>query len=219
MRQSQLEREGKALVINADLTEHQESYPEEEESPQNDIHHEGDEIATLKAEICELRAANERLEQTIGSLRVEVARVHPEPVNASYTLDQFMLALALRLGRTYGWRTDYARATQDTPGSHTVSTDDIQKWQKEKRVPEWAYTQIEWLKFNHRLGRNGPEWSQDEVGFLVDEYKTDPHQKNVVLAAKCEERFGRHISEQAIKGAVYRLGKQGVLPERRPSRR
>jgi hypothetical protein len=99
-----------------------------------------------------------------------------------------------------------------------VSTDDIQKWQRDKRVPEWAYTQIGWLQFNHRLGRSGPDWSQDEVTFLVEEYRTDPSQKNLVLAVKCEQRFGRTISEQAIKGAVYRLGRRGILPQRRQSR-
>lgn len=207
----------------SDLDErHHVSYadePQQQGDPhQEDPHQEHDEVATLRAEISNLRATNERLEHTIDSLRDEVARVHPAPVNECYTLDQFMLALALKLGRTYGWRTDYARATQETPGSHTVSTDDIQKWQREKRVPEWAYTQIGWLKFNHRLGRSGPDWSQDEVSFLVTEYRSDPHQKNLVLATKCAQHFGRLITEQAIKGAVYRLGRQGVLPQRRPSR-
>ena len=204
------------MVNISDLDERHLSYPDD--SPQRESHPMDGEVDALRAEISNLRATNERLEHTIDSLRDEVARVHPEPVNACYTLDQFMLALALKLGRTYGWRTDYARATQDTPGSHAVSTDDIQKWQREKRVPEWAYTQIGWLHFNHRLGRSGPDWSQDEVTFLVDEFGTDPHQKNVVLAVKCEQRFGRTISEQAIKGAVYRLGKQGILPQRRPNR-
>jgi hypothetical protein len=211
-----LDREGTALTNISDLDHHPKDQRDDDPYNHDDPHHE--EMATLREEINNLRTMNERLEHTIGVLRDEVASVHPEPINASYSLDQFILALAMKLGRTYGWRTDYVRATKDTPDSHTVNTDDIQKWQREKRVPEWAYTQIEWLQFNHRMGHSGPDWSNDEVSFLVDEYKSDPHQKNVVLAIKCEQRFGRSISEQAIKGAVYRLGKQGVLPQRRSSR-
>lgn len=173
-------------------------------------------VHDLRMQINELKATNDRLEQTVNELRDYVARVMPEPINQTYTMDQFMLALCVKLGRTYGWRTDYARATANTPGSHHVTTDDIQRWQKQRHVPDWAFTQIEVLDYRARLGRSGPTWKPDEVNHLIQLYVADPHEPNASLARKCSEHFNRPITEQAIKGAVYRLGRQGRLPAQRP---
>jgi hypothetical protein len=176
-----------------------------------------DEVVDLKSQIEELKAANDRLEQTVNALRNQQT-AQPEPVDHTYTIEQFMVALASKLGRTYGWKTDYAQATKDTPGSHSVDTDDIHRWQKERRVPDWAYTQIAVLDFRARIGRGAPEWKSDEVQHLVNLYQADPHEPNASLANKCSDHFGREITEQAIKGAVYRLGRQGRLPLQRPPR-
>jgi len=175
-------------------------------------------VSSLRCQIQALKDANDCLEEQVNALRDQVARTTPEPVNNYYTIEQFMVALASKMGRTYGWRTDYVKATHETPGCQKVETDDIQKWQKERRVPDWAYQQIEMLEFRVRMGRTGPEWKEDEVEYLIGEYMTDPHQPNALLAEKCMQRFGRDITEQAIKGAIYRLGQSGRLPLHRPKR-
>jgi len=177
---------------------------------------EGVEVGWLRSQIQELKTANDRLEEQVNTLRGLIADTVPEPVNDHYTIEQFMLRLASKMGRTYGWRTDYAKATHETTGCQPVDTDDIQKWQKERRVPDWAYRQIDLLEFRMRMGRAGPEWKADEVDYLIAEYQADPHQPNATLATKCMKQFGRDISEQAIKGAIYRLGQTGRLPQHRP---
>lgn len=177
------------------------------------------EVMTLRAKVKELSDDNERLLATIDVLKGKMAFSNPEPINQTYTLDQFMVRIAAHRGRTYGWKIDYVTATANTPGSQPVSTDDIGRWQKNQRVPEWAYAQIEWLKFPKRIGRAHPEWSDDDVEFLVDLCVTDPHETNSKLAKKCTAHFDREISPNAIKGARYRLAQMGRLPEHRPPRR
>jgi hypothetical protein len=174
-----------------------------------------DKIIDLRNQIDDLKLLNDRLEQTVIELRTQMVQNSPLPINETYTIEQFMLALATKLGRTYGWRTDYALATKNTPGCHEVNTDDIQRWQKQRRVPDWAFAQIDALHYRIRIGHSNPEWKPDEVQYLIDLYRADPHESNASLAAKCKLRFGRDINEQSIKGAVYRLGRQGRLPQHR----
>jgi hypothetical protein len=171
----------------------------------------------LRTQIDVLRVKNDHLERTVDELRGQVAKIVPEPIDNFYTMAQFMLRLASKLGRTYGWKTDYALATLNTPSCHEVKLDDIARWQKDKRVPDWAYTQIEILDFRVRIGRNSPEWRAEEIQFLIDLYLADPHESNASLAAKCSERFDRPITPDSIKGIIYRLGRQGRLPTHRPS--
>jgi hypothetical protein len=142
----------------------------------------------------------------------------PEPIDHKYTFPQFMLALAAKRGRTYGWKTDYAQATRDTPGCQVVGADDIQRWQRERHVPDWAYQQIEILDYRDRKGQSAPEWKSDEVQYLIDLYQADPHESNASLAAKCQEHFDRPVNVPAIKGMVHRLGEQDRLPRHRPPR-
>ena len=166
------------------------------------------EIVQLKETIKRLEADNERLAEIVKFLQ-------PEPVGDAYPLDQFMLALAVRRGCTYGWRKDYADATQNTPGSFLVSTEDIQKWQREKRVPAQAFAQISWLVYPTRTGRAGskPTWKAMEVDYLFDLCRANPLEQNAVLAQRCTDHFHRDIDESAIKGKKYRLIKAGRLPE------
>jgi hypothetical protein len=170
-----------------------------------------EDVDGLRREIEGLRAINDHLEKKVSELLAQQARMSPEPVDHSYTMEQFMLALATKRGRTYGWRTDYARATQETPGCRVVHTDDIQKWQKDNRVPEWAVDQISRMSFKQRIGRAGPEWKPGEVQFLIDLCIANPREPNASLANKCQERFGRDITESSIKGAKFRLNRQGRL--------
>jgi hypothetical protein len=179
---------------------------------------EPDEIALLRGKVRQLERDNEQLTETVERLRQQMTLSNPEPVDQKYSMDQFMLKLGTKRGRTYAWRSDYARATTVTPGCQVVTTDDIQKWQKEKRVPDWAYLQIDWLEYPNRSSQANEDWSDANDGFLVKLYVVNPHVSNAVLAAKCTQHFGRCISEQAIKGKIYRLGKLGRLPFHRPAR-
>lgn len=178
---------------------------------------EAEEVADLRAQISRLEDDKQSLLAIIEQMQQQMALAQPQPIDQSYSLDQFMVALARKRGRTYGWRTDYAQATRDTPGSFQVSTDDIQKWQKRRRVPEQAYAQIEWLIYRDRIGCSKPNWSSDDIEYLVREYEVDPRQANATLARKCTDHFGRLITEQAIKGEIYRLGEAGRLPRKRPA--
>lgn len=173
------------------------------------------EVEDLRCKVRHLEDDNRRLHQTIAQLQQQVEITHPEPVGAYYTLNQFMVALAARRRRTYGWRIDYAQATEQTPGCYRVSTDDIQKWQKEDRVPEQAFMQIDWLHYPVRAGKSSPkpEWKPHEVDFLITLCKANPSEPNASLAKQCAEYFERIIDEAAIKGKKHRLIRAGRLPE------
>ena len=179
---------------------------------------EEEDVLALRQKVKELSDDNQKLLATVQELRELMAFSNPEPVNETYSFDQFMVRIAARRGRTYGWKTDYAIATATSPGSQPVTTDEIAKWQKEHRVPVWAFTQIEWLQFPKRIGRTRPEWTDDNIEYLVDLCIADPHESNNRLAAKCTARFEREISPNSIKGARFRLAQMGRLPDHRPPR-
>jgi hypothetical protein len=179
-----------------------------------------DEVGHLKSEIRRLEDDNRRLSETVDRLQQQMAIAIPEPIDAHYTIKQFMVALAKQRGRTYAWKKDYTVATEQTPGSLKVSIDDIQKWQKEKLVPEQAYVQIDWLTYPTRVGKSAPKpkWSEIEIDYLVAQYEIDPRRPNALLAEKCSVQFTRSITEDAVKGALFRLGECGRLPKQRPER-
>lgn len=169
------------------------------------------EIARLKEAIRRLEADNDRLAQMVKLLQ-------PQPVDDTYPLDQFMVALAAQRGCTYGWRKDYADATHNTPGCLLVSTEDIQRWQREKKVPARAYAQIGSLTYPKRRSEAKPTWKAEEDGFLITLCRINPQEQNAALARRCTEEFGRLIDQDAIKGKKYRLVRAGRLPECDPSR-
>jgi hypothetical protein len=63
------------------------------------------------------------------------------------------------------------------------------------------------------------KWAPMEVFFLVDEHLSDVEQPNRVLAEACTERFGRLISENAIRGQMTRIRLMGLVPPKRPGTR
>lgn len=174
-----------------------------------------DEITQLRQQLVEAESKNVELETSMHAMR---SQLRPQSVGGFYTMEQFMASLARKLGRTYGWRVDYVEATKHTPGAVLVETTTIQHWQIQRLVPEVYYEQIETLQFRKRIGKNCPEWSDENYDYLEAEYKADPGQKNRSLAEKCSEHFERDINENSIRGAVDRLRKSGRLPERRPGR-
>ena len=174
-----------------------------------------DEITLLRQQLVEAESKNAELETSMHEIR---SQLKPQAVSGFYTMEQFMAALARKLGRTYGWRVDYVEATKQTPGATLVETTTIQHWQTQRLVPALYYDQIETLLFRKRVGKSCPEWSNENYDYLEALYKEDPAQKNRALAEKCSEHFDRDINENSIRGAVDRLRKSGRLPERRPGR-
>lgn len=171
-----------------------------------------------------LRSENAELEARLEALS---ASVEAKPENGHYTLAQFHARLHQKMGRTYGWRVDYIESTKTTPDCRIVKTEEIQRWQQTQQVPDWAYDQIDKLIFNKRKGENGPAWSNIEFDFLVALYEgtavdgkgekiaSNSGTSNLVFSKHCTEKFGRDITENAIKGAIDRLRKKDRLPKRR----
>jgi|ERR1019366_1169009 hypothetical protein len=142
----------------------------------------------------------------------------PTPINGFYEFKAFLMALQVKMGGTYGWRTDCVTASANSPDCKAIRNEDIQKWIKDQLVPDWAYEQVSRLVFQKRTGAAGREWKNTEYEYLGGIYCDDPTTKNTVLAAMCSEKFGREITENAIKGALDRLRKQGKIPARRPKK-
>lgn len=137
---------------------------------------------------------------------------------AYYAMEEFMARLQVKMGRTYGWRVDYVSASS-APDRRPVKSEDIQKWQRTRRVPHWAFEQIEQLEFSKRQGQGGPPWTTQEYDFLEALYTADPLTPNAVLAEKCSKQFGRPITENSIKGALDRLRDKGRITMYRPSKK
>jgi hypothetical protein len=174
------------------------------------------EINELREQLVAVGQRNTELETSVLAL---TAQLKPQPINGNYTLEQFMAALARRMGRTYGWRTDYVIATKETPGAVKAETTTIQQWQTKRLVPAEYYDQIDRLNFPKRPGKPGQEWSTEDYDFLVELYLKNPAEQNSVLAETCAERFGRPITENSIRGALDRLRKRDHrIPMRRPGR-
>jgi len=184
-------------------------------SPEDKIKHLQQQVAELSQEKAELEAELEKLREQLQDINIHVV----EPVNNYYTMEQFMFVLLRRLRRSYGWRTDYIIATQQTPGCTPVLNETLQKWKNRDQVPDWAVEQIERLKFPERTGVSGVTWTDENEAYLISIYMADPSQSNQILAHRCEQEFNRPIGENAIKGALDRLRRQDRLPKKRPRAR
>lgn len=178
--------------------------------------------AELAQQVSTLMAENAHLEAQVANLHEQLNHLDDrpmiEPVNGFYTMEQFLAVLTSKLRRSYGWRTDYVRASKETPGCNPVANETVQVWQNKNKVPDWAVEQIDRLAFQKRHGVGAPMWSDDDEQFLIKKYNEDPSQSNNNLAKSCSDHFGRPINENSIKGALDRLRKKGHVPKKRPSR-
>jgi hypothetical protein len=189
---------------------------------QRDIESLEDKIEHLQQQVIELVQEKAELESELEKLRVQLHDITNrtiQPVNNYYTMEQFMFVLLRRLRRSYGWRTDYIIATQQTPGCTPVLNETLQKWKNRDQVPDWAVEQIERLHFPERTGLSGVPWTEENEAYLISLYTADPLQSNQTLAHLCEQHFNRPIGENAIKGALDRLRRQDRLPKKRPRAR
>lgn len=178
-------------------------------------------VEELARQVTELTAENAGLEAEVAALRKQLEQRTNStlPVDGHYTMEQFLAALTAKLRRSYGWRTDYICASQMTEGCTPVENETVQRWQNTNKVPEWAVEQISRLRFRKRTGNSGSTWSDDNEDYLTVLYTTNPTLQNSVLAKLCEEKFGRTINENSIKGALDRLRKRGQVASKRPARR
>lgn len=135
-----------------------------------------------------------------------------------YTIGEFMAALQIKMGRTYGWRVDYVAASAKASGCTQAKNENIQKWQRTKKVPAWAYDQIAQLSFEKRLGQGGPLWTTQDTDYLVSLYLANPNISNGELASLCTQHFGRPITESAVRGQLDRQRKKGRIDKYRPKK-
>jgi hypothetical protein len=155
------------------------------------------------------------LEQQIVALTSQL-KLHGDAVevakNGYYSMGYFLSKLFVKMRRSYGWRTDYLKATETTPGCTPVTNETVQKWQSANRVPTWAVDQIDQLLFSKRSGQSGPVWTSENKEFLITIFTNDPSLSNIELAALCSAEFGRTITENSIKGEIDRSRKRALLP-------
>lgn len=183
-------------------------------------------VAILQQVVFRDRDVDERLNRILAQENAELRErlevsprqavaISDEKGNRFYTIEEFIAALHIKMGRTYGWRMDLVTATL-APDVRPVKNEDIQKWQRTKQVPEWAFQQVDKLLFVKRMGQSGERWTDDNFLFLEDLYIADPTTSNDILAQKCSEHFGRNITPDSVKGTLDRRRKLGRLDRYRP---
>lgn len=117
------------------------------------------------------------------------------------------IALADRRGGTlYGWKTALLAAIPEIKEEH------VTQWLKTGRCPEWVILAVPVLKFKTpRRGHTQQDWNKGEYEFLTAICKGEIVPKNKIIAMQCSGTFGRTITESAIKGAIDRLRKRGII--------
>ena len=62
-----------------------------------------------------------------------------------------------------------------------------------------------------------PRWTPEEYDYLSSIYQEKPDRSNLWFSYECTEKFGRSLTENAIRGALYRLRLRATI-ELRPGR-
>jgi hypothetical protein len=132
---------------------------------------------------------------------------HPHPIS------DLLIAICAARGHLYGWKSSYLAAAR--PGLDNiiaVTERQLHTWQKIGHVPAYSVNQVPRMQFKAQTHRGRQRWTAGEYDFLRNLYiKTDGHVKNADLANKCAAAFGRDVTENAIKGALDRLRKNGAI--------
>lgn len=89
----------------------------------------------------------------------------------------------------------------------------VAQWSEHATLNREAGVSITPTRANHvRRGKpRPPSWDELERLYLISLYQANSNKSNLVLAHACEQRFGRTISENAIRGALYRLRLHGRI--------
>ena len=127
------------------------------------------------------------------------------------SIDAFVMKISGKSGRVYGWKTDYIEASK-ADNCTTVTSNMINEWIRDKRIPVWAYEQVDRMIFTQRLSKKYKHaWTIKQTQFLANLYRDSPTSSDAELAFACTQEFGRTITECAIKGALYRLRRKQAI--------
>lgn len=172
------------------------------------------EVSQLLDQIRSLEKQNEELARRIANLAKQTGEDSSEPQEKPtvYPISDLITAMAAaKDGNSYGWKTDYVKASHNTPGARPVEHHHILKWQKLKFVPAWAYEQVSFLQFRKRVGKKSPNWKREEYQWLADEYNANPKLTNAELARRFTAKFNRPMNENGIKGGLNRSNDMGLI--------
>ncbi len=83
-------------------------------------------------------------------------------------------------------------------------------------VTHRRYEETAVLSFKPEQSNTRASWSDADYDYLVSIHTEDFARSNVALAYMCTMRFGRDITENAIRGSLNRLRRAGRVPRYRP---
>jgi hypothetical protein len=188
----------------------------------------------LQAEIADLREKLRRAESQKGDqtcriaalveqiaklqLQLDQSKPEREPHSGDFhTYDEVLQAMLTRFGKHHGVPAALfernARLIEQGETADRITSSAFQQWRKENRFPRYVIAQIETMTPTDLLSRG--KWNDDERQFLVEQYSVDPSLSNAALAIACSTKFGRLVTECAIKGELNRLRKAGKVSQYR----
>jgi hypothetical protein len=163
------------------------------------------EVAQLKRKIAALQR---KVERQVDDLQSE---------DGYYTCLQVNAIILLKFGKDHGVKKALVeknhRERQSNPELPKITEGLWQRWRREDRYPAWAIEQVKAMSHDDLPGKKQP-WTMDEKAYLYGIYSENPQLTNQQLADLCSERFGRHITENGIRGALTRGRNARVLTYR-----
>jgi len=168
-------------------------------------------MALYRQELSELRRSEQAKQAEIEELRAVVARLRQhapddQPIGGCYTRVQINAIILNRFGKNHGVmkalieRNSRQRKTDSSLPKITDGL--VQQWRREDRYPAFVVEHLRTLDQDDLLTKR--PWSPEEMHFLVSEFTSNPSLSNQELAIRCTKKFGRHITDCAIRGALTR---------------
>jgi hypothetical protein len=150
------------------------------------------------------------LRQKLDDVKNQLAEALKQ-IPDSDSINAFVLKISRKTKRVYGWKAAYIEASQIS-GCRSVDHGMLREWIESGIVPSWAFDQIDRMVFKDHLTRGRCSvWNDDQKNFLAQTYRSDPSQSDADIARVCTIEFGYTVTENAIKGALYRLRQQNIL--------
>lgn len=188
-------------------------------------------IAALNAQLAELEGekvlserSNQReitqLKRKIAALQRKVEGqiddLQPSD-DGYYTCLQVNAIILLKFGKDHGVKKALVeknqRERQCNPELPKITDGLWQRWRKENRYPAWAIAQVKAMSRDDLPGKKQP-WTTEEKAYLYGIYSENPLLTNQQLADLCSQRFGRHITDCSIRGALTRARNARLLTYR-----
>lgn len=139
-------------------------------------------------------------------IQLELPLEMPQSAMLMCPINDLFLALSERRS-LYGWKTALMEAIGDSSEPGRITEHDLCVWQKRGLCPQWLVDEVPFLRLKRKRNHKSvtqPDWSDAEFDFLIEQYN-DGKIKNRLIAERCSDKFGRTITENAIKGAIHRL--------------